>query len=96
MLFKKLAILTGGNFQKENIVAIDGGMTLPRNAGGLVVVLVGNQVVVGGGAGNGVLFFGPGAQVDLLAALGTEGTEGIGFDPFDGFTTGRAIDNWHG
>ena len=39
---------------------------------------------------------GPGAQVDLLAAIRTEGAEGIGLGPFDFGGAGRAVNNGHG
>ena len=44
-------------------------------------------------AGNDVLFFGPGAEVDLLAALTTERTVFVGLGPFDFPAAGRAIDD---
>jgi hypothetical protein len=54
------------------------------------------QFLGGCGRGDGVFFFGPGAQVDLLAALGAEWTEFVRFDPLDFFGTGRAAYDSHG
>jgi hypothetical protein len=62
----------------------------------LMVILVGQQIIVGGRAGDRVFFLGPRTQIDLFAAFGTKWTELVRLGPFDFFVTGRAIDYWHG
>ena len=43
--------------------------------------------------GDHVLFLGPGAEVDLLAALAAERTVFVGLGPLDFLAAGRAIDD---
>jgi hypothetical protein len=62
----------------------------------LQIVLVRQQIVVGRGAGYRVFFFGPGTQVDLLAALATERPVFVGLAPLDFLAAGGAVYNWHG
>ncbi|MBB5200127.1 hypothetical protein HNR39_001962 [Glaciimonas immobilis] len=45
--------------------------------------------------GDGVFLFGPGAQIDLLAAFGAKGAEFVCLGPFDFGPASRTIDYSH-